>query len=359
MGPSPAKLVDATPPEAAAEIPSTWRAAIRSATRRRPRIRCRGATSGAIRGFENRHRLAPVLLVAPVSRVPRPDPKRRIQSYARSDSECQTEGWLAGATATDAADVLNDLPGFLRRAVPAMVAALEENERSATFGWDLSSAADATGLDDPAACSIAPMHSLSPHHPDAFVGRERRDGGRRDGGFPWADLRPTGVSWNASGVLPRGVVRPVRRHRLVRLPRGALRVEPATRGRGPGATARRDGDVVVSAVRGVSSAKPNVVAAGSLDGEVMVWDLAVDADAAGVPAKGVPAGGADGVTRSDGGKGSGGNGGGGDALVVRARSATRRTGSRSRASGGCETPSSTAVRPPGLGAGTTTARTSS
>ncbi len=31
MGPSPAKLVDATPPEAAAEIPSTWRAAIRSA----------------------------------------------------------------------------------------------------------------------------------------------------------------------------------------------------------------------------------------------------------------------------------------------------------------------------------------
>ena len=31
VGPSPAKLVDATPPEAAAEIPSTWRAAIRSA----------------------------------------------------------------------------------------------------------------------------------------------------------------------------------------------------------------------------------------------------------------------------------------------------------------------------------------
>ena len=79
-----------------------------------------------------------------------------------------------------------------------MVAALEENERSATFGWDLSSAADATGLDDPASCSIAPMHSLSPHHPDAFVGGERHDGGADGGGFPWADLRPTGVSWNAS-----------------------------------------------------------------------------------------------------------------------------------------------------------------
>ena len=78
-----------------------------------------------------------------------------------------------------------------------MVAALEENERSATFGWDLSSAADATGLDDPASCSVAPMHSLSPYDPDASsVGRDGADGG---GGFPWADLRPTGVSWNASG----------------------------------------------------------------------------------------------------------------------------------------------------------------
>ena len=43
----------------------------------------------------------------------------------------------------------------------------------------------------------------------------------------------------------------------------------------------------------------------------MVWDLAIDTDAAGVPAKGVPTGGADGVPRSGGGKGSA----VGDALV--------------------------------------------
>ena len=222
-----------------------------------------------------------VLLLAPVSRTPRPRPKRRIQSYARSDSECQTEGWLAGATATDAADVLNDLPGFLRRAVPAMVAALEENERSATFGWDLSSAADATGLDDPAACSIAPMHSLSPHHPDAFVGRERRDGGAEDGGFPWADLRPTGVSWNASGYS---------------LAVSYGRFDVTGWCDSPGALCvwklrRADVDpgrphVVMetsSCLQCVAfhPQKPNVVAAGSLDGEVMVWDLAIDTDAAG------------------------------------------------------------------------------
>ena len=171
-----------------------------------------------------------------------------------------------------------------------MVAALEENERSATFGWDLSSAADATGLDDPAACSIAPMHSLSPHHPDAFVGRERRDGGAEDGGFPWADLRPTGVSWNASGYS---------------LAVSYGRFDVTGWCDSPGALCvwnlrRADVDpgrphVVMetsSCLQCVAfhPQKPNVVAAGSLDGEVMVWDLAIDTDAAGVPAKGVPTG---------------------------------------------------------------------
>ena len=196
-----------------------------------------------------------------------------------------------------------------------MVAALEENERSATFGWDLSSAADATGLDDPAACSIAPMHSLSPHHPDAFVGGERHDGGADGGGFPWADLRPTGVSWNASGYS---------------LAVSYGRFDVTGWCDSPGALCvwnlrRADVDpgrphVVMetsSCLQCVAfhPQKPNVVAAGSLDGEVMVWDLAIDADAA-VAAKGVPAGGADGVPRSDGGRLGGGKGGAvGDALV--------------------------------------------
>ena len=194
-----------------------------------------------------------------------------------------------------------------------MVAALEENEHSATFGWDLSSAADATGLDDPAACSIAPMHSLSPHHPDAFVGRERRDGDGADGGggFPWADLIPTGVSWNASGYS---------------LAVSYGRFDVTGWCDSPGALCvwnlrRADVDpgrphVVMetsSCLQCVAfhPQKPNVVAAGSLDGEVMVWDLAIDTDAAGVPAKGVPTGVADGVPRSGGGKGSA----VGDALV--------------------------------------------
>ena len=96
-----------------------------------------------------------------------------------------------------------------------MVAALEENERSATFGWDLSSAADATGLDDPASCSIAPMHSLSPHHPDAFVGGERHDGGADGGGFPWADLIPTVWLDDPSGVDAAGLFDALDTDRLV------------------------------------------------------------------------------------------------------------------------------------------------
>ena len=90
-------------------------------------------------------------------------------------------------------------------------------------------------------------------------------------------------------------------------------------------------DVVVSAVRGVSSDETKRRAAGSLDGEAMVWDLAIDADAA-VAAKGVPAGGVDGVPRSDGGRLGGGNGGVvEDALVGRrGRRPSHRGRSRAR-----------------------------
>ena len=94
-----------------------------------------------------------------------------------------------------AADVLNDLPGFLRHAVPVMVAALEENERSATFDGDLAYTADVAGLDDPASVSIVPMHALSPYDPDATASNDDADANA----FQWRDLVPTGVSWNCSG----------------------------------------------------------------------------------------------------------------------------------------------------------------
>jgi hypothetical protein len=76
-----------------------------------------------------------------------------------------------------------------------MVAALEENERSATFDGDLASTADVAGLDDPASVSIVPMHALSPYDPDAAASNDDADANA----FPWRDLVPTGVSWNCSG----------------------------------------------------------------------------------------------------------------------------------------------------------------
>ena len=53
-------------------------------------------------------------------------------------------------------------------------------------------------------------------------------------------------------VLTRGVLRQVRRHRLVRLTRGVVRVEPTTGGRRPEAAARHPRDVVVPPMRSVS-----------------------------------------------------------------------------------------------------------
>jgi hypothetical protein len=69
-----------------------------------------------------------------------------------------------------------------------MVAALEENERSATFDGDLASTADVAGLDDPASVSIVPMHALSPYDPDAAASNDDADANA----FPWRDLVPTG-----------------------------------------------------------------------------------------------------------------------------------------------------------------------
>ena len=104
--------------------------------------------------------------------------------------------------------------------------------------------------------------------------------------------------------------------------------------------------------------KPNVVAAGSLDGEVMVWDLAIDADAA-VAAKGVPAGGVDGVPRSDGGRLGGGNGGAvGDALVGKSEVSDASHREPVTRVGWMRNPELDG-RAAGFGAGTTTARTSS
>lgn len=197
-----------------------------------------------------------------------------------------------------------------------MVAALEENEHSATFGWDLSSAADATGLDDPASCSVAPMHSLSPYDPDAMEPtRERRDGADGGGGFPWADLRPTGVSWNASGYS---------------LAVSYGRFDVTGWCDSPGALCvwnlrRADVDpgrphVVMetsSCLQCVAfhPTNPGVVAAGSLDGEVMVWDLAVADGVDAKPVGGVPAGGAEGGVPRGAERGKGGAPKMGDALM--------------------------------------------
>ena len=93
--------VDATPGEGDAEIPSTWRAAISTDARPPRRIRCRGATSGAIRGFQTTGltALTPITRDSPfaVSRArPRPDPKRQDPIVREVGLGVQTDGWLDG-----------------------------------------------------------------------------------------------------------------------------------------------------------------------------------------------------------------------------------------------------------------------
>ena len=82
----------------------------------------------------------------------------------------------------------SDAPGlsrFLRRAVPAMRAALRENELSESFREDVAVA------DDDEAAPPECVHHLTPYPPHEDSASSRRD-------F-WRRLVPTGVSWNATG----------------------------------------------------------------------------------------------------------------------------------------------------------------
>ena len=170
-----------------------------------------------------------------------------------------------------AADVLNDLPGFLRRAVPVMVAALEENERSATFDGDLASTADVAGLDDPASVSIVPTHALSPYDPNA-ASNDDADANA----FPWRDLVPTGVSWNCSGYSLAVSYGRFDVTGWCDSP-GALCVWNLRRTdvdpRRPHVTLETSSCLQCVAFHPTD---PSFIAAGSLDGEVMVWDLSRD-----------------------------------------------------------------------------------
>jgi WD40 repeat protein len=153
-----------------------------------------------------------------------------------------------------------------------MVAALEENERSATFDGDLASTADVAGLDDPASVSIVPMHALSPYDPDAAASNDDADANA----FPWRDLVPTGVSWNCSGYSLAVSYGRFDVTGWCDSP-GALCVWNLRRAdvdpRRPHVTLETSSCLQCVAFHPTD---PSFIAAGSLDGEVMVWDLSRD-----------------------------------------------------------------------------------
>ena len=167
------------------------------------------------------------------------------------------------------------LLAFLDAAVPKMEHALAENEQSDTFDDDARSAAAARYEDDTGG-RLGPecVHALDPR-PST---RTKTDAGSsRDERF-WRDLVPTGLSWNRSGY---SIAVSYGRFDVTGWcdSPGALCVWNLRREdvdpRKPDQTFETDSCLQCVAWHPVD---PAVVAAGSFDGEVHVWDVRGDAD---------------------------------------------------------------------------------
>ena len=167
------------------------------------------------------------------------------------------------------------LLAFLEAAVPKMEHALAENEQSDTFDDDARSAAAARYEDDTGG-RLGPecVHALDPR-PST---RTKTDAGSsRDERF-WRDLVPTGLSWNRSGY---SIAVSYGRFDVTGWcdSPGALCVWNLRREdvdpRKPDSIFETDSCLQCVAWHPVD---PAVVAAGSFDGEVHVWDVRGDAD---------------------------------------------------------------------------------
>jgi WD40 repeat protein len=167
------------------------------------------------------------------------------------------------------------LLAFLEAAVPKMEHALAENEQSDTFDDDARSAAAARYEDDTGG-RLGPecVHALDPR-PST---RTKADAGSsRDERF-WRDLVPTGLSWNRSGY---SIAVSYGRFDVMGWcdSPGALCVWNLRREdvdpRKPDSIFETDSCLQCVAWHPVD---PAVVAAGSFDGEVHVWDVRGDAD---------------------------------------------------------------------------------
>ena len=167
------------------------------------------------------------------------------------------------------------LLAFLEAAVPKMEHALAENEQSDTFDDDARSAAAARYEDDTGG-RLGPecVHALDPR-PST---RTKADAGSsRDERF-WRDLVPTGLSWNRSGY---SIAVSYGRFDVTGWcdSPGALCVWNLRREdvdpRKPDSIFETDSCLQCVAWHPVD---PAVVAAGSFDGEVHVWDVRGDAD---------------------------------------------------------------------------------
>ena len=86
-------------------------------------------------------------------------------------------------------------------------------------------------------------------------------------------------------IHPRRLVRSIRRHRLVRLPRGAVRVEPPPRRHRPAQTRPRDGNLGLSAVRRVSTPRTRRSSPGPSTGARHAFDLGADDEGADLSAR--------------------------------------------------------------------------
>ena len=167
------------------------------------------------------------------------------------------------------------LLAFLEAAVPKMEHALAENEQSDTFDDDAWSAAAARYEDDTGG-RLGPecVHALDPR-PST---RTKTDAGSsRDERF-WRDLVPTGLSWNRTGFSLAVSYGRFDVTGWCDSP-GALCVWNLRREdvdpRKPDQTFETDSCLQCVAWHPVD---PAVVAAGSFDGEVHVWDVRGDAD---------------------------------------------------------------------------------
>ena len=166
------------------------------------------------------------------------------------------------------------LLAFLDSAVPKTVRALAENERSVTFDDDERSAAAALYEDDVGGPGPECVHALDPRPSSAAPAAK---GSSRDARF-WRHLVPTGVSWNRTGFSLAVSYGRFDVTGWCDSP-GALcvwnlrrrNVDPRT----PDHTFETDSCLQCVAWH---PADPAVVAAGSFDGDVHVWDVRGDGD---------------------------------------------------------------------------------